>query len=165
MFVIYLILVLLGVFGGESSDRVNIYLLLITCYITGLSIVVCITCQFKTSYNWTIALLGDIFLKKYAPSKGITNSLILHLPIIIFLIVEIWSSDYLVSLKFQECAELYESLQSFDQSGDLKKAKETLIKINEMSDSIPHTRGFISILVSHPFMLKIRDILSKIFGL
>lgn len=164
-FVIYLLLVLLGVFGGESSHRINIYLLLITCYIIGLSIVICIVCQFKTSYNRAKTLLGDILKKKYASQKGITNSLILHLPIIIFLIVEIWSFKYQVSLKHEKCDKIFQTVESFEKLGDLKKAHQMLDKMIKTYESIPHTRGFISQLPSHPFMLQIRDILSKIFGL
>lgn len=126
---------------------------------------ICIVCQFKTSYNRAKTLLGDIFLKKYASQKGITNSLILHLPIIIFLIVEVWSFKYQVSLKHEECDNIFQTVQSFDESGDLKKAHEMLEKMIKTSESIPHTRGFISKLPSHLFMLKICDILSKIFGL
>ena len=165
IFVLYLFIIILGVFGGKGSNIVNNVLLLITFYISGLGITICFVCHVKTFYNWALSLLGNRFLEKYVPKKGVTNACILYLPLVIFVGIEILSLKYQISQNIKECNTVFETGQSLLRSGYPEKAKIMFNKLPDMYKSNTWTEGYMTLLANHPFMLKARDVLSQIFGL
>lgn len=162
-FVVWLFLLILGLFGGKSSNLVNLYCLFIVAYLTGTANFLFILSISKKTKDWVTTLVGVPFLEKYVPNKGFSNLLILQYPILLLFIIEIASLEYQTESKLQESANLYQTLQNLSPLDDQEKASEIVKKQIEIFESISF--GLISKLASHPYMLYLRLLLSRIFGL
>lgn len=126
-FVVWLILNLLGFFGGINSNLINIYSLFLVFYIIGPSILFFIFCNLKKTKEWAVSVVGAPFLKRFLP---VSNFMILLYPIYIFVIIEIYSMQYQKYIKSQECNELFQDglYFYFFDVGYIKSGKEGLKK-------------------------------------
>ena len=159
VYLLWLVFIILGFFGGKSSTGVNFCFLIIVTYITGTATLIFFVCTSKSTLKMIEYLVGSSFVERFAPRHGLENLVLLVLPIFIFLLIEICTVQYQVSnlLKVYEGYSLV--IKDLALIGDFKTAEYLHAKQLKTIGNLSELEGVISklsrdITIKFPLYIK-----------
>ena len=161
---LWIVIIVLGFFAGEQTDRVNLCCLTAATYVFGTSLLVCIVLHSEITALVVEKLVGLSFVQRFAPKKGRDNLLIVLLPFFILLILEVVSLQYQVNSQLQESRNYLFIVEHLIETGQTDKAMEVYELRLESLNSVCKLKGIVSHFSAHPSMVFCHLLLSKVLG-